>query len=106
MDRTAAVFGDACVLAGDLTFRTAGAVKDRLQEAVGTMSTVRIDCSRAEDVDFAFIQLLLAARRSANAMGKEFIVVSPEDGPVALAVVSAGVALEGGEDEQGHPLRR
>ena len=75
---------------GTLTLRRADAVCASLCEALGAGAPVEIDCSEADEVDATFIQLLIAARRSAAARGTPFRLSAPAGGAVLETLVRGG----------------
>jgi anti-anti-sigma regulatory factor len=81
-------------LDGALTTRFASALHARLQTAVAAHRWLAIDCAAAEDVDLSFIQLLIAARVSARALGHEVGLARAADGVLRAALLAAG--LRGG----------
>ena len=53
-----------------------------------------IDCSAATDIDLSFIQLVLAARRSAAARSLHVSLVPDEAGNLVSALVRGGLVEE------------
>jgi anti-anti-sigma regulatory factor len=78
-------------LDGALTTRFASALHARLQTAVAAHRWLAIDCAAAEDVDLSFIQLLIAARVSARALGHEVGLARAADGVLRAALLAAGL---------------
>jgi ABC-type transporter Mla MlaB component len=72
------------VLDEPLTMRAAEALQTRLREMIDRHSVVEIDCSAATEIDLSFVQLLLAARLSAQKAGKT----------VNIAALPAGALLD------------
>jgi len=62
--------------AGDLDIDNGEAVRHALLEHLAVQSGLELDCSCVEACDAAGIQLLLAARRSALAVGKTFSILA------------------------------
>ncbi len=79
-------------LIGPLTVRTIDEVAARLTEALARHETVLVDCAGAEAVDVSFIQLLLAARRSA---GARLGLAMPLPGPLLEALERGGFRGDG-----------
>ncbi len=91
-------------LKGPLTLRTAIETCDVLREALAHNTAVSIDCRDATDVDLSFIQLLVAARSSAQQASRTVTLAESPDGPLLAVLRRAGLrsinlALPGaGED--------
>jgi len=63
---------------GELTIFTASALRETLLAALdGNIGEIRLDLSRVNEVDSAGLQLLLAARREAEARGKTLCLAEP-----------------------------
>lgn len=80
------------VLAGDLTIRTAKSLHGELLAALGQHDRLEIDCTDAAEVDLSFIQLLIAARKSAARAGKTLAVRHAPGGVVEDALRRAGLS--------------
>jgi len=76
---------------GSATLREADDVAERLKEALATGDRVEIDCGGLEDVDLSFVQIVLAARKSALASGKEVALNAPARGRLATVLDHAGI---------------
>ena len=85
-------------LDGSLTVRTIGAVHAALVEALARNDAVQVDCTGAASVDLSLIQLLLAARRSADEAGKHLTLAAPAGG-VLLAALERGGFLRSAEPD-------
>ena len=89
---------------GPLNLRTATETCDGLREALAHHAAVSIDCGAATDIDLSFIQLLVAARSSAQQAGLTVSLAASADGPL-LAVLSraglraANLALPGADED-------
>lgn len=83
------------VLDGDLTVRTASRIQSTLTEALAAERHVTLDCRAAERADLAFLQLVLAARRSAAVAGGVLRLIAPAGSAVAEAACRAGLAGPG-----------
>lgn len=81
MKNTTEDASDACHLRmeGEMTIFTALDVKERLLVALSRCRQVDVDLSQVSDMDSAGLQLMILAKREANALGKEirFIAHSP-----------------------------
>lgn len=82
---------DHLKLGGPLTVRVAKPLRARIMDALRQFPTVTIDCSGAAEVDLSFIQLMLSARKSAQASGKTLSLAQPADGPLREALMQAGL---------------
>ncbi|MEW6520351.1 MAG: STAS domain-containing protein [Thermodesulfobacteriota bacterium] len=69
-------------IAGDLTIYNSSEVKAGIMEEIGEMGSVTIDLQQLGDIDVTGIQLLLAARKSAEQTGRPFQLLNPT--PVLL----------------------
>ena len=81
-----------------LTVRTIAGIRPVLLQALRDQPAVRLDCSAAESVDLSFIQLLLAARRSAQQSGRSFSLAAPAAGALRAALEQGGFLPVGGAD--------
>lgn len=91
------------VLAGALTIGTADTVHATLRAAIEPTSGVgptdiSIDCSEAGEIDLSFIQLLIAARISAQLLGRAVSLATCPDGALLDTLTRGGfqVVCEGG----------
>ena len=71
--------------------RNIGEVYAHLVEVMRAHRHVRIDCTAATDLDLSFIQLILAARRSAAAVGKTLSLAYPANGALLVRLMQAGL---------------
>lgn len=83
---------------GPLTVRTIAAVHGTLLAALAGQQMVQVDCAGAETVDLSFIQLLLAARRSATNAGKQFQLAAPAAGALRTTLEQGGFLSSDGAD--------
>jgi anti-anti-sigma regulatory factor len=74
-----------------LTIRQAEDIRDRLLAALHDRQDIIIDCSATTEVDLTFIQLVLAARKSAAAAGKHLSLVPPGNGLLTEVLQQAGL---------------
>jgi ABC-type transporter Mla MlaB component len=91
------------VLEGELTIRTIEPIHDQLRERLAARIDFAIDVSGASPIDITFIQLALAARRSAAAAGISVTLAAPAGGALRDALARGGflspVAGHGGADD-------
>jgi ABC-type transporter Mla MlaB component len=78
------------VLDGSLTVRNAVAVCTTLRETITQHRVVSIDCTAADAVDLSFIQLLIASRTSASALGNSISLAEYPDGVLLSALTRSG----------------
>ena len=76
---------------GPLTLRTAAKTCDVLRDALAHHAAVSIDCGDATDIDLSFIQLLVAARSSAQQAGQTVSLAESPDGPLLAVLSRAGL---------------
>lgn len=81
MENTSENAADPCHLhlEGEMTIFTALDVKERLLAPLSRCRQIDVDLSRVSEMDSAGLQLMILAKREANAMGKEirFVAHSP-----------------------------
>ncbi len=87
------------ILGGALTMRNIAAVQARISEALRRRSSVEIDCSAATEIDLSFVQLLLAARKSAVRLGKSLTLAAPPSDLLRDVLARAGLLSTAGGDE-------
>lgn len=81
-------------LGGSRTIRNAEETRSLLLEALLAPSPIRLDCSSVEEADLSFVQLLLSARKSAQATGK-IVALAPAPSAAFLQAASrAGFSTE------------
>jgi hypothetical protein len=103
---------DSVDLDGSRTIRNAEDTRSLLMEALKRPSPTRLDCSATDEADLSFLQLLLSARKSAEAAGRTLTLSHPASAPFLTAASRAGFAVApdplGGKDtywlikEDGH----
>ena len=82
-------------LDGCLTIATVEATHARLREALGGAGAVVLDCAQAREIDVTFLQLLVAAQRTAVRAGKSVRLAAPPSGALAEALRRCGFAAAG-----------
>lgn len=80
------------VCRGSLTISRASFFLKAISSAVSRNTAVVIDCSDVVDVDVTFLQILISARRSAEAQSKHFELSAPADGVLAVALERLGTS--------------
>ncbi|MBI5162953.1 MAG: STAS domain-containing protein [Magnetospirillum sp.] len=83
------------MLKGEQTIRTVAATLAELRKAFAGDGALVVDCSQVSAVDLCFVQLLLAARKSARARNKELWLRGVAAGPLPACLRAGG--LLGGE---------
>jgi ABC-type transporter Mla MlaB component len=78
------------VLKGELTIRTIEAIHAKLGDMLAQRTRIELDVKGATQVDISFIQLALAARRSAEASGKTLVWAAPAGGALREALIRGG----------------
>ena len=82
-------------LYGSQTIREAEVTRQALCDALATEQSVALDCDAIEEADLAFLQLILAARKSAKQAGKSLALTAPATGTLLATLDSAGIRPEG-----------
>ena len=85
---------------GTLTVREIESVHSRLRELIGRHDRVEIDLATVTEIDLSGIQLLLAARKSAQTAGKTVLLAQPLPAPVREALVRGGFLPPAGEPSE------
>lgn len=83
------------VFDGALTVRNAAAQAVRLRNVLADGRVVALDLSGITDIDLSFIQLVLAARRSAAATGGAVTLAAPAEGLLKDVLKRAGLIADG-----------
>jgi len=73
------------------TLNQADEARRKLLNALAAASGVTVDCDDIREVDLGFLQVLLAARRSAKARGIPFALARPAAGPLLAALQRGGL---------------
>ncbi len=85
---------EAVDLSGPRTLRNAEETRSLLMEALQRPSPIGLDCSAVAEADLSFVQLLLSARKSAEAAGKTLTLSHPASAPLLKAASKAGFATK------------
>ncbi len=80
---------------GEQTIRTIGDAAARLRDALESGAVVEIDCRAVTESDLCFVQLLLAARKSAAARGVELRLAAPAEGALHACLRTGGFLGDG-----------
>jgi len=83
-------------LSGAQTIREAEGTLQALRDALAAApEKIALDCDGIEETDLAFLQLVIAARKSAAKAGKTLVLTAAAHGPLLTALDSAGIRPEG-----------
>jgi len=94
-------------LDGSQTVRTIETTRDRLRAELARSDAIAIQSGAVEDVDLSLIQLLLAAKRSADRAGKSLTLALPVGDKLRAALHNAGIlAGPGGTSDETLWLRK
>ena len=88
-----AKMGKGFKIKGDMTISTVAGMRAAMIEAFAGADAYLLDLSGVHECDTAGISLLLAARASAVAVGKEFAVVGSEAPSITAVAGRIGVPL-------------
>jgi ABC-type transporter Mla MlaB component len=72
------------------TVRTIQATHERLVAAMAAHQAIEIDCNAVAELDLSLIQLVLAAKRSADKADKSLTLAAPASGKLRAALDRAG----------------
>jgi ABC-type transporter Mla MlaB component len=89
------------VFDGVATIRTIDALHVRLADALCAQDHLQIDVSGLTEVDISFIQLVLAARKSARRDGKRLSLAAPADGVLRDSLILGGFLAPDGQPHPG-----
>lgn len=73
----------------------AASIKKQLSEAIKSKKTVSLDISKVTDIDTSILQLILSAKKDADAKEKEFFITGtiPEEIQSLLSLLSLSLPL-------------
>jgi ABC-type transporter Mla MlaB component len=77
-------------LQGTLTISRVDELRAEILEAIHTHPSVAFDCAQAEEIDVAFLQLLIGANRTAEKLGKTVRFLAPPSALLADAIARCG----------------
>ncbi len=93
------------VLKGPLTMRTSDTIYRSLCQAVAEHVSIEIDAQGAEEIDLSFIQMLIAAQKSARAVSKTVFLAGPAHGVVLETLNRAGFAPISTDPSEPDPVK-
>lgn len=79
------------IFSGAATIRQVDEIADRLGQALARSGPVLLDCTGLDEVDFSFIQLVIAAQKQAARQGTPLTMASPARGALLDALTVCGV---------------
>jgi ABC-type transporter Mla MlaB component len=82
-------------LSGELTIRTITDAHHKLANAYAKKGEMQLDTSAVSEADLSLVQLIEAARRSANADGKRFTLSPPPSEALRQVLQRAGFPTDG-----------
>lgn len=87
--------GPTIKLQDSVGIEQASAIKKQLTEAIKSKKTVSLDISEVTDIDTSIIQLILSAKKDADAKEKEFYIsgIIPEDIQKLLSILSISLPV-------------
>lgn len=77
-------------LQGTLTISRVDELRVEILESIHAHPAVALDCAKAEEVDVAFLQLLIAANHTAEKLGKIVRFLAPPPPVLADAITRCG----------------
>jgi anti-anti-sigma regulatory factor len=89
--------GPRVVLGGDLTLKDTREVRAQLLDALAGGNDVDIDVGGLTGIDAGMLQVLVAARKSAERDGTRLAIDAATSGPLTAALVSSGLVAAGAE---------
>lgn len=96
---------DATIISfsGALTIAGAQELRHRLLAVLSGARAIVVDCTQATQVDTSFVQILLAARKSAERDGIAFSVLAGDDSPLRGVCLALGLANAWGGEASAPP---
>ncbi len=82
-------------LAGAQTIREAEDTAQRLRDALAGNDAIILDCGAIDEADLTFLQLVVAARKSAARDGKSVTLMATARGPLLAALDKTGIRPDG-----------
>lgn len=85
-------------LQGDLSIQKASAIVEEIQAAMGTTDKLVFDITLAESIDLSCLQILYAAKKTADKKGIELVFKGPVPSEIATALAVGGFCRKPPED--------
>jgi ABC-type transporter Mla MlaB component len=99
--RRAAAQSDRFALPSSATIRTVETLRSELLAALERQAALEIDCAALAEADLSLIQVLLAARKTAQASGKTLALAQPASGVLRDVLLRSGfLAAAGGPPKE------
>lgn len=76
---------------GEMTIQFADEIRTKLADALEHHAIIEVNCTDATDMDVSFVQLLLAARKSALAKGGDVRLASPGSPLLSTTLTRGGI---------------
>jgi anti-anti-sigma regulatory factor len=87
----------AVALHGTVGLRDAAGLTEKLAQALAVHDRVVIDATALEQADISVVQVLAAARKTAEGAGRSLRLVAPPGGVLAQLFARAGLAAPDGD---------
>jgi anti-anti-sigma regulatory factor len=87
----------AVALHGTVGLRDAAGLTEKLAQALAAHDRVVIDATALEQADISLVQVLAAARKTAEGAGRSLRLVAPPGGVLAQLLARAGLAAPDGD---------
>jgi len=85
-------------LSGDRNVRQAARTHAEVLSALGKPGDLVLDCAGVTEADLSFVQIILAAHRSARAGGRHVTLIAPPEGTLRSVLERGGFAQPGATD--------
>jgi len=79
---------------GTVGIEQAHKLKDELIEAFNKNSEIRLDISKVEDIDITGIQIIVAARKEAEKVGKAFFITGKIPKAIEEFITASSITLD------------
>jgi len=93
-DGLSGIGSDAAVLSGNLGIRDVESIRDRLMQQVSHGGPVRVDVGGLTGLDTSIVQLLIAAKRSADLCGCAIDIRGVAQSPLPDVMTALGLTLD------------
>jgi ABC-type transporter Mla MlaB component len=91
------------IFEGALTMRSVTSNLSRLKQAVAQHDITVVDCHGADEIDLTFVQLLVAARKTAERSTKKITLSGPPNGTLFETLTRAGFVIHPDSPHAGAP---
>lgn len=83
-------------LGENLDVAASEAIHEQLREGLRSTTRLVLDAAKATEVDVTFLQMLVAAHRTAERAGKSIVFASPPSGALAASLARCGFTPRAG----------